>query len=136
MSSARPLSAGGRLQRCRVQLTQRTCLTAPTYRTKPALQKSPLQGRFVFMVGGDATTGDSVKPLYPNSKNLYPGGTMMKRIIAFLLVLTVLAAGVTGCGSASKVTEQIVNLGGIQPMTGGAATFGACLLYTSPSPRD
>ena len=50
---------------------------------------------------------------------------MMKRIIAFLLVLTVLAAGVTGCGSASKVTEQIVNLGGIQPMTGGAATFGA-----------
>jgi len=50
---------------------------------------------------------------------------MMKRTIAFLLVLTVLVAGVTGCGTATKVTEQIVNLGGIQPMTGGAATFGA-----------
>src|SRR5659263_444240 len=125
MSSVYPLSAGGRPQRRWVRLTQRTCLTAPTYRTKPALQKSPLQGRFVFVEGGDATTGDSVKPLYPHTTNLYPGGTMMKRTIAFLLVLTVLVAGVTGCGTATKVTEQIVNLGGIQPMTGGAATFGA-----------
>jgi branched-chain amino acid transport system substrate-binding protein len=89
------------------------------------LQKSPLQGRFAFVEGGDATTGDSVKPLYPNNKNLYPGGTMMKRTVAFLLILTVLVAGVTGCGSTTKVTEQVINLGGIQPMTGGAATFGA-----------
>jgi len=50
---------------------------------------------------------------------------MMKRTIVFLLVLTVLVAGITGCGTATKVTDQVVNLGGIQPMTGGAATFGA-----------
>ena len=48
----------------------------------------------------------------------------MKRTIAFLLVLTVLVAGVTGCGTATKVTDQVVNLGGIFPMTGAAATFG------------
>jgi branched-chain amino acid transport system substrate-binding protein len=88
------------------------------------LQKFPLQGRFAFVEGGDATTGDSVKPLYTNTTNLFPGGTMMKRTIAFLLVLTVLVAGVTGCGTATKVTDQVVNLGGIFPMTGGAATFG------------
>src|SRR5450756_1340656 len=87
-SSAYPLSAGGRPQRCRAQLTQRTCLTSPTYRTKPALQGKFLQGRFAFVEGGDATTGDSVKPLYTNTTNLFPGGTMIKRTIAFLLDLT------------------------------------------------
>ena len=49
----------------------------------------------------------------------------MKRLTALVLMLALLAAGITGCGSAANVTEQVVNLGGIQPMTGGAATFGA-----------
>lgn len=49
---------------------------------------------------------------------------MMKRTIALLLVLAVLAAGVTGCGSTTNVTEQTVNIGVIAPLTGSAATFG------------
>jgi branched-chain amino acid transport system substrate-binding protein len=49
----------------------------------------------------------------------------MKRLTALMLMLALLVAGITGCGSAANVTEQVVNLGGIQPMTGGAATFGA-----------
>ncbi|MEN6387797.1 MAG: ABC transporter substrate-binding protein, partial [Candidatus Cryosericum sp.] len=49
---------------------------------------------------------------------------MIKRTIVLLLAFALLIVGTTGCGSTTTATEQVVNLGGIQPMTGGSATFG------------
>ena len=50
----------------------------------------------------------------------------MRRLLAIILVCALIAGVGVGCKKADvKPTEQIVNLGGIQPMTGGAATFGA-----------
>jgi len=50
----------------------------------------------------------------------------MRRLPAIILVCALIAGVGVGCKKADvKPTEQIVNLGGIQPMTGGAATFGA-----------
>ena len=50
----------------------------------------------------------------------------MRRILSSILVCALVFTLGTGCSStAQKPAEQVVNLGGIQPMTGGAATFGA-----------
>jgi len=49
----------------------------------------------------------------------------MRRLLAIILVCTLIAGVGVGCKKAEvKPTEQVVNLGGIFPMTGGAATFG------------
>jgi len=49
----------------------------------------------------------------------------MRRLLAIILVCALVAGVGVGCKKAEvKPTEQIVNLGGIFPMTGGAATFG------------
>ena len=50
----------------------------------------------------------------------------MRRILNSILICALVFTLGTGCSStAQKPAEQVVNLGGIQPMTGGAATFGA-----------
>ena len=50
----------------------------------------------------------------------------MRRILSTILICALVFTIGTGCSStAQKPAEQVVNLGGIQPMTGGAATFGA-----------
>lgn len=50
----------------------------------------------------------------------------MRRILSSILICALVFTIGTGCSStAQKPAEQVVNLGGIQPMTGGAATFGA-----------
>ena len=49
----------------------------------------------------------------------------MKRLLAIILVCALIAGVGVGCKKAEvKPTEQVVNLGGIEPMTGGSATFG------------
>ena len=49
----------------------------------------------------------------------------MRRLLAIILVCTLIAGVGVGCKKAEvKPTEQVVNLGGIEPMTGGSATFG------------
>ena len=50
----------------------------------------------------------------------------MRRILNSILICALVFTLGTGCSTtAQKPAEQVVNLGGIQPMTGGAATFGA-----------
>ena len=50
----------------------------------------------------------------------------MRRLLAIILVCALIAGVGVGCKKAEvKPTEQVVNLGGIFPMTGGSATFGA-----------
>jgi len=49
----------------------------------------------------------------------------MRRLLAIILVCALIAGVGVGCKKADvKPTEQVVNLGGIFPMTGGSATFG------------
>jgi branched-chain amino acid transport system substrate-binding protein len=49
----------------------------------------------------------------------------MRRLLAIILVCALIAGVGVGCKKAEvKPTEQVVNLGGIEPMTGGSATFG------------
>jgi len=49
----------------------------------------------------------------------------MRRLLAIILVCALIAGVGVGCKKAEvKPTEQVVNLGGINPMTGGAATYG------------
>src|SRR5450830_2003861 len=49
----------------------------------------------------------------------------MKRLLAIILVCALIAGVGVGCKKAEvKPTDQVVNLGGIEPMTGGSATFG------------
>ena len=49
----------------------------------------------------------------------------MRRLLAIILVCALIAGVGVGCKKAEvKHTEQVVNLGGIFPMTGGSATFG------------
>ena len=49
----------------------------------------------------------------------------MKRLLTIILVCALIAGVGVGCKKAEvKPTEQVVNLGGIFPMTGGSATFG------------
>ena len=49
----------------------------------------------------------------------------MRRLFAIILVCALIAGVGVGCKKAEvKPTEQVVNLGGIFPMTGGSATFG------------
>ena len=49
----------------------------------------------------------------------------MRRLLAIILVCALIAGVGVGCKKAEvKPTEQVVNLGGIFPMTGGSATFG------------
>jgi branched-chain amino acid transport system substrate-binding protein len=49
----------------------------------------------------------------------------MRRLFAIILVCALIAGVGVGCKKAEvKPTEQVVNLGGIYPMTGGSATFG------------
>jgi branched-chain amino acid transport system substrate-binding protein len=49
----------------------------------------------------------------------------MRRLLAIILVCALIAGVGVGCKKAEVLpTEQVVNLGGIYPMTGGAATFG------------
>ena len=49
----------------------------------------------------------------------------MRRLLAIILVCTLIAGVGVGCKKAEvKPTEQVVNLGGIFPMTGGSATYG------------
>jgi len=49
----------------------------------------------------------------------------MRRLFAIILVCALVASVGVGCKKAEVLpTEQVVNLGGIFPMTGGAATFG------------
>ena len=50
----------------------------------------------------------------------------MRRILAIILVCALIAGVGVGCKKAEVTpTEQVVNLGGIFPMTGGSATFGS-----------
>src|SRR5664280_2271805 len=52
-------------------------------------------------------------------------GENMRRLLAIILVCALIAGVGVGCKKAEvKPTEQVVNLGGIEPMTGGSATFG------------
>ena len=49
----------------------------------------------------------------------------MRRLLAIILVCALIAGVGVGCKKAEVLpTEQVVNLGGIFPMTGGSATFG------------
>jgi len=49
----------------------------------------------------------------------------MRRLLAIILVCALIAGVGVGCKKAEvKPTEQVVNLGGIFPMTGGSATYG------------
>ena len=49
----------------------------------------------------------------------------MRRLLAIILVCALIAGVGVGCKKAEVLpTEQVVNLGGIYPMTGGSATFG------------
>jgi len=49
----------------------------------------------------------------------------MKRLLTIILVCALIAGVGVGCKKAEvKPTEQVVNLGGIFPMTGGSASFG------------
>jgi len=49
----------------------------------------------------------------------------MRKLLAIILVCALIAGIGVGCKKAEvKPTEQVVNLGGIEPMTGGSATFG------------
>src|SRR5664280_3268691 len=49
----------------------------------------------------------------------------MRRLLAVILVCALIAGVGVGCKKAEvKPTDQVVNLGGIEPMTGGSATFG------------
>jgi branched-chain amino acid transport system substrate-binding protein len=49
----------------------------------------------------------------------------MKRLLAIILVCALIAGVGVGCKKAEvKPTEQVVNLGGIFPMSGGSATLG------------
>jgi branched-chain amino acid transport system substrate-binding protein len=49
----------------------------------------------------------------------------MRKLLAIILVCALIAGVGVGCKKAEvKPTEQVVNLGGIEPMTGGSATFG------------
>jgi branched-chain amino acid transport system substrate-binding protein len=49
----------------------------------------------------------------------------MRRLFVIILVCALIAGVGVGCKKAEvKPTEQVVNLGGIYPMTGGSATFG------------
>jgi branched-chain amino acid transport system substrate-binding protein len=49
----------------------------------------------------------------------------MKRLLAIILVCALIAGVGIGCKKAEvKPTEQVVNLGGIFPITGGSATLG------------
>jgi len=50
----------------------------------------------------------------------------MRRLFAIILVCALIAGVGVGCKKAEVLpTEQVVNLGGIFPMTGASATFGA-----------
>ena len=50
----------------------------------------------------------------------------MRRMLAIILVCALIAGVGVGCKKAEVTpTEQVVNLGGIFPMTGGSATFGS-----------
>jgi branched-chain amino acid transport system substrate-binding protein len=50
----------------------------------------------------------------------------MRKLFAIILVCALAAGMAAGCAPAStKPTEQVVNLGGVFPMTGASATFGA-----------
>jgi branched-chain amino acid transport system substrate-binding protein len=50
----------------------------------------------------------------------------MRRMLAIILVCALIAGVGVGCKKAAVTpTEQVVNLGGIFPMTGGSATFGS-----------
>jgi len=49
----------------------------------------------------------------------------MRRLLAIILVCALIAGVGVGCKKAEvKPTEQVVNLGSIEPLTGGSATFG------------
>jgi len=50
----------------------------------------------------------------------------MRRMLAIILVCALIAGVGVGCKKAAVTpTDQVVNLGGIFPMTGGSATFGS-----------
>jgi len=50
----------------------------------------------------------------------------MRRLLAIILVCALIVGVGVGCKKAAVTpTEQVVNLGGIFPMTGGSATFGS-----------
>lgn len=46
----------------------------------------------------------------------------MKKVVSMLLVMSVAVASLTACGSSSK--DDVFNIGGIGPVTGGAAVYG------------
>jgi len=49
----------------------------------------------------------------------------MRRLLAVILVCALIVGVGVGCKKAAVTpTDQVVNLGGIEPMTGGSATFG------------
>jgi branched-chain amino acid transport system substrate-binding protein len=53
----------------------------------------------------------------------------MRKLFAIILVCALVAGLAVGCKPVTTTpTEQVVNLGGIFPMTGGAATFGVSSL--------
>ncbi len=49
----------------------------------------------------------------------------MRKLFAIILVCCLVAGLALGCSPSTETKEKVVNLGGIFPMTGGSATFGA-----------
>ena len=49
----------------------------------------------------------------------------MRKLFAIILVCCLVAGLALGCSPSTETKERVVNLGGIFPMTGASATFGA-----------